>query len=255
MSITRYVRFQSNGATSYGILDADNSIQVLAGDLFATPTPAPTGKVVKLSEVKVLAPCVPKKVIAVGFNYQTHVGAQAPAAEPGLFAKVTTSIIAHEENIIYPADASDVHYEGEVVIVIGKLAKKVPVASAGDYIFGITAGNDVSERVWQARDLQWLRAKGSDTFGPLGPVIVTGLSYNDLLLQTRLNGTVVQSQRTSDLLFNFHTIVSYVSKYVTLEPGDVIFTGTPGTTKPMQPGDVVEVEVEGVGILRNRVAR
>jgi 2-keto-4-pentenoate hydratase/2-oxohepta-3-ene-1,7-dioic acid hydratase in catechol pathway len=252
--VTSYVRFVADGSTSYGILAGD-SVRVLAGDLFATPTPAPTGKVVKLSAVKLLAPCVPKKVIAVGLNYQTHLGTQAPATQPGLFAKMTTSIIAHEENIIYPGDAKNLHYEGEVVIVIGKVAKNVSVETAGDYIFGITAGNDVSERDWQAADLQWFRAKGSDTFGPLGPAIVKGLNYNNLLLQTRLNGQVVQSQRTSDLIFNIHTIVSYVSRYVTLEPGDVIYSGTPGTTRAMKVGDVVEVEVEGVGILRNRVAR
>jgi 2-keto-4-pentenoate hydratase/2-oxohepta-3-ene-1,7-dioic acid hydratase in catechol pathway len=111
----------------------------------------------------------------------------------------------------------------------------------------------VSERNWQRNDLQWFRAKASDTFGPLGPVIARGLDYDDLLLQTRLNGEVVQSQRTKDLVFNVAAIVSYVSRYVTLEPGDVIYTGTPGTTRPMKPGDVVEVELEGVGVLKNPV--
>jgi 2-keto-4-pentenoate hydratase/2-oxohepta-3-ene-1,7-dioic acid hydratase in catechol pathway len=252
--VTRYVRFLSAGTTSYGILEGD-SIRVLAGDLFSAGAATPSGKVVRTAQVKLLAPCEPKKVIAVGLNYKSHLGTQAPAAEPGLFAKMPTSIVGHEENIIYPSDARNLHYEGELVIVIGKRASRVPVASAGEYIFGITAGNDVSERDWQAGDLQWFRAKGSDTFGPLGPHIVTGLNYNDLLLQTRLNGQVVQSQRTSDLIFDVHTIVSYVSRYVTLEPGDVIYTGTPGTTRAMKPGDVVEVELEGVGVLRNRVTR
>jgi 2-keto-4-pentenoate hydratase/2-oxohepta-3-ene-1,7-dioic acid hydratase in catechol pathway len=119
----------------------------------------------------------------------------------------------------------------------------------------VSAGNDVSERNWQRSDLQWFRAKASDTFGPIGPVLVTGLRYDDLLLETRLNGDVVQSQRTRDLIFGIPAIVSYVSRYVTLDPGDVIFTGTPGTTRAMVPGDVVEVSIEGIGVLRNRVVR
>jgi 2-keto-4-pentenoate hydratase/2-oxohepta-3-ene-1,7-dioic acid hydratase in catechol pathway len=129
----------------------------------------------------------------------------------------------------------------------------VPRETAAEYIFGVTAGNDLSERDWQRNDLQWLRAKGSDTFGPIGPVIVRGLDPNDLLLQTRVNGEVRQSERTRDLIFDVEEIVSYVSRYVTLYPGDVIFTGTPGSTMALEPGDVVEVEVEGVGVLRNTV--
>ena len=154
-----------------------------------------------------------------------------------------------------PSDATNTHYEGEMVLVIGSRTSRVSVADAPSHIFGITAGNDVSERDWQKDDLQWFRAKASDTFGPLGPAIVTGLPYDDLLLQTRLNGEVVQSQRTKDLIFGVAEIVSYVSQYVTLLPGDVIYTGTPGSTKPIRPGDVVEVEVEGVGVLRNRVVQ
>jgi 2-keto-4-pentenoate hydratase/2-oxohepta-3-ene-1,7-dioic acid hydratase in catechol pathway len=248
-AVTKYVRYSLGGAMSYGILEGD-TIRELKGDLFANPQP--TGKRVKLAEVKLLPPCDPKKVIAVGLNYKSHLGTQAPAAYPGLFAKYPTSIIAHGENIVIPPDARNVHYEGELVIVISKRAKNVPGASAKQYVFGVTAGNDVSERDWQKADLQWFRAKASDTFGPLGPAIVTGLNYDDLLLQTRLNGEVVQSQRTKDLIFDVAAIVSYVSKYVTLEPGDVIFTGTPGTTRPFKVGDTIEVEIEGVGTLRNR---
>ena len=146
------------------------------------------------------------------------------------------------------------HPEGELVVVIGKRAKNVSVEDAPKYVFGITCGNDVSERDWQKSDLQWFRAKASDTFGPLGPAIVQGLNYNDLLLQTRVNGEIRQSQRTRDLIFSVDEIVSYVSRYVTLLPGDLIFTGTPGTTQAIKAGDVVEVELEGVGVLRNKVA-
>jgi len=180
-------------------------------------------------------------------------GQRAAATYPGLFAKLPTTIIGPEEAIVFPPDAKNVHFEGEMVVVIGKRAHDVPEADAKQYVFGVTAGNDVSERDWQKADLQWFRAKGTDTFGPLGPVITTGLNYDDLLVQTRLNGEVKQRQRTTDLIFSVAAIVSYVSRYVTLMPGDVIYTGTPGTTSAMKPGDVVEVEVEGVGVLRNRV--
>jgi 2-keto-4-pentenoate hydratase/2-oxohepta-3-ene-1,7-dioic acid hydratase in catechol pathway len=139
--------------------------------------------------------------------------------------------------------------------VIGKRAKNVAREDAKSYVFGVTVGNDVSERDWQRADLQWFRAKASDTFGPLGPAVVAGLNYDNLLLQTRLNGEVVQSQRTEDLIFNVAYIVSYVSRYVTLVPGDIIYTGTPGTTRQIKSGDVVEVELEGVGVLRNKVVQ
>jgi 2-keto-4-pentenoate hydratase/2-oxohepta-3-ene-1,7-dioic acid hydratase in catechol pathway len=247
--VTKYVRYSVGGVTAYGILEGD-SIRELKGDLFANP--APTGRRMRLADVKLLAPCDPKKVIAVGLNYKTHLGERPPAEYPGLFAKYPTSIVAHGENIVIPPDAKNVHYEGELVVVIGKRAKHVSVADAKSYVFGVTVGNDVSERDWQKQDLQWFRAKASDTFAPLGPAIVTGVNYDDLLLQTRLNGEVVQSQRTKDLIFDVANIVSYLSRYITLEPGDVIYTGTPGTTRSFKAGDVIEVEIENVGLLRNR---
>ncbi len=147
------------------------------------------------------------------------------------------------------------HYEGELVIVIGRRAKDVSPENALDFVFGVTAGNDVSERNWQQADLQWFRAKASDTFAPIGPAIARGLNYDDLLVQTRVNGEVRQSERSKDLIYDIAEIVSYVSRYVTLVPGDVIFTGTPQTTQALKPGDVVEIEVEGVGVLRNRVTK
>ena len=206
-----------------------------------------------LGAVRVLSPTAPKKVVAIGFNYGSHLGDAEPAAEPGVFAKYPTSVIPHDSEITYYADATDLHYEGEMVLIIGRTAKNVPKEEANDYIFAVAPGNDVSERAWQRDDLQWFRAKGADTFGPVGPVMVAGVDYNNILLQTRLNGDVVQSQRTEDLIFDTASIVSYVSKYLTLEAGDMIFTGTPGSTKAMQPGDVVEVELENVGVLRNTV--
>ncbi len=215
----------------------------------------PTGRTVRFAGVKLLPPAEPSKVIAAGLNYKSHIGQQSPAKYVGLFAKFPTSIIPHEADIIYPADATNLHFEGELVVVMGKKASKVSKEDALSYVFGATVGNDVSERGWQRDDLQWFRAKASDTFGPLGPWIVTGIDYQDALLETRVNGKTMQSQRTKDLIFDVPTIVSYVSQYVTLMPGDVIFTGTPGTTSAMKPGDVVEVEIEGIGVLRNRVVK
>ena len=251
-SITKFVRYSHAGDESYGILEGE-SIHELQGDLFSSPKR--TGKKVPLSGVKLLAPCEPSKVLAVGLNYRSHIGDRPIPDHIGLFAKYPTCIIAHETPIMMPSDATDLHYEGELVVVIGKMASKIKVADAPDYIFGVTAGNDVSERNWQKTDLQWLRAKGSDTFGPLGPAIVSGLDYNDLLLQTRLNGQVVQSERSKDLIYSVDEIVSYISQYVTLMPGDVIFTGTPGSTQAMKPGDIVSIELEGVGVLSNAVQR
>jgi 2-keto-4-pentenoate hydratase/2-oxohepta-3-ene-1,7-dioic acid hydratase in catechol pathway len=250
--VTKYVRYSHQNVISYGILEGD-TIRELKGNLFAGATP--TGRTVKLADARLLAPCQPSKVIAVGLNYKSHIGERPAAAYPGLFAKLPTSIVGPDDAIVATDDAKNLHFEGELVVVIGRRAKNVSVADAPNYVFGVTAGNDVSERDWQKNDLQWFRAKASDTFGPLGPAIVKGLNYGDLLLQTRVNGEVLQSQRTKDLVFDVPAIVSYISRFVTLEPGDVIYTGTPGTTKAMKPGDVVEIEIEGVGVLRNRVER
>jgi 2-keto-4-pentenoate hydratase/2-oxohepta-3-ene-1,7-dioic acid hydratase in catechol pathway len=248
--VTKYVRYSHEGRTSYGILEG-GTIRELAGDLFSSPRK--TGKTVSLADVVLLVPCEPSKVIAVGLNYKSHLGERPEPEYPGLFAKFPTSLAAHGEDIVIPPGSDNIHYEGELVVIIGKTAKNVSVADAPKHIFGVTAGNDVSERDWQRADLQWIRAKASDTFGPVGPAIVSGLDYKDLLVQTRLNGEVCQKESSKDLLHDVDQIVSYISKYITLLPGDMIFTGTPGSTKPMKPGDVVEVEVEGVGILRNTI--
>ncbi len=246
--VTKYVRYEAGGAVAYGILDGD-TINELDGNFFSSPKP--TGKTVALSDVKLLAPTEPSKVIGIGLNYKSHSGTEERAPYPGIFAKFPTCIVAHEDPIVRPEGADDLHYEGEMVVIIGKETKNVSVEDAPGYIFGVTCGNDVSERSWQSNDLQWFRGKLSDTFGPMGPVLVTGLDYTDLLLETRVNGKTVQSQRTTDLLFSVAECVSYISQFVTLLPGDVIFSGTPGTTAAMADGDVIEIEIEGVGILRN----
>jgi 2-keto-4-pentenoate hydratase/2-oxohepta-3-ene-1,7-dioic acid hydratase in catechol pathway len=252
--ITKYVRFQKGSTTAHGILEGD-TIREIRGDLLGAHKP--TSAKHKLSEVKLLYPITPPKVLAVGLNYKSHLGDRTPPSSPEMFYKPITSLQHPGDPILIPRDSKNTHYEGELVLIIGKRASRISVADAPSVIFGVTCGNDVSERDWQGgpqKDLQWWRAKGADTFGPLGPCIVTGLDYGKLLLQTRLNGEVVQKQVTSDLLFGPAQIVSYISNYVTLTPGDVIYTGTPGATKKMKPGDVVEVEIEGIGVLKNQIA-
>lgn len=248
--VTKYVRYEHGGAASYGVLEGE-TIHQLDGDVFESP--ARTGVTVALGDVTLLPPSEPKKVVAAGLNYRSHLGGAQPAEYPGLFDKHATSLIGHEAEITYYEDATNLHFEGEMVLIIGKVTRNVSVEEAPAHVFAVAPGNDVSERVWQSNDLQWFRAKGADTFGPVGPVMARGVDYDDLLLRTRVNGEVVQSQRTRDLLFDSSFLVSYVSRYVTLEPGDMIFTGTPGSTSAMQPGDVVEVELEHVGVLRNTV--
>ena len=249
----QYVRFaDASGEARWGRLDGDDIVV-----LHAAPWEggAETGERAAQADATLLAPADPGKVIAIGLNYASHLGGREPAPYPGVFAKLPTSIVGPGDAIEMTEDAGNVHYEGELVIVIGETAQDVPMESAQDHIFGVTAGNDVSERDWQSADLQWFRAKASDTYGPIGPTISRGVNYDDLQLTTRLNGEVVQQQRTSDLIFDTSHIVSYVSRYVTLMPGDVIFTGTPGTTQAMSEGDTVSVEVGTAGVLENLVAR
>jgi len=248
-----YARFEHNGKKSYGTV-ADGKVAELQGGLFEPPQF--TGKRFALDEVKLLAPCEPPKILAVGQNYISHLGERKTPKNPEMFYKPTSSLQDPFGPIEIPADAEDVHFEGELVVVMGQTVRNATREEAAAAVFGVTCGNDVSDRNWQrgaGKDVQWWRAKGCDTFAPLGPVIVTELDYSFLLLTTRLNGAIVQQQSTSDLIFDVPTVISFVSRYLTLTPGDVIYTGTPGNTGRMQPGDVVEVEIEGIGTLRNPV--
>jgi 2-keto-4-pentenoate hydratase/2-oxohepta-3-ene-1,7-dioic acid hydratase in catechol pathway len=249
-TLTHYVKYEAGGRTAWGILEGQ-TIRELQGHVFENAKP--TGRTVKLAEVTLLPPAEAKKVIAAGLNYKSHIGQASPAKYVGLFAKFPTSLIGHNADIIYPADATTVHYEAEICVVMGKHAKNITEAQVKDHIFGVTPCNDVSERGWQKADLQWFRAKAADTFGPMGPSLVRGADYNKLKLIGRHNGKVVQETTTDLLIFPIDNIVSYTSRYITLEPGDVIFTGTPGTTQAMKPGDTFEVEIEGIGVLRNKV--
>ncbi|MFN0121129.1 MAG: fumarylacetoacetate hydrolase family protein [Blastocatellia bacterium] len=247
-----YVRYEHKGAVSYGLLEGE-MVRPIRGGLFGARTPA--GGKIRLTDVKLLAPCEPRTVLAVGLNYKSHLGNRPAPAKPEFFFKPLTSLQDPGAAIVIPPGAKNTHYEGEFVVVIGKKTSRVAESEAMQYVFGYTCGNDVSERDWQRDDLQWWRAKGCDTFGPLGPVIVTaGLDYRKSRLQTRLNGEVKQSQLLSDLLFDVPAIVSFASRHVTLHPGDVIYTGTPGATSTMKPGDVVEVDIEGIGVLRNKIS-
>ncbi len=252
-AVTKFVRFRRNNAVAYGILEGETIREISAPPFRAYKE---TGAQHKLSEVRLLTPCAPSKVLAVGANYRSHLGSAKPPSNPEIFYKPITCLQNPEDPIILPKISNNVHYEGEMVVVIGRRAKKVTPEQARQVILGITCGNDVSERDWQngeRKDMQWWRAKGADTFGPMGPVIASGVDSSKLKLTTRLNGKVVQEQVTSDMIFDPPAIVSWISQVVTLMPGDVIFTGTPGHTSKMKPGDVVEVEIENVGILRNVV--
>ncbi|MFK7964023.1 MAG: fumarylacetoacetate hydrolase family protein [Burkholderiaceae bacterium] len=246
-----YVRYLHENAIRYGILDGATVTQ-LAGGLF--PMSAPTSRKLALDAVTLLPPTDAAKVFAVGMNFASHI-ASAGDAPPPLFLKLPSSLAGHNEDVALPADAGNVHFEGELVLVIGKRAKNVSVAQAPDYIFGVTAGNDLTERSWQGRDLQWMRAKASDGFGPVGPAIVTGLDYNNVLLTTRLNDEVVQQESTQNMIHKPAKVLSYLSQYFTLEPGDLIFMGTPGRTQALGHGDVVSVTIDGVGKLSNRIVQ
>ncbi len=251
--MTKYIRYRSASSTGYAILDG-NTVRPIEGDLFGSH--AETGVTLQLSDVTLLAPCQPGKILAVGLNYKSHLGGRPQPTRPEIFYKAITALQDPGGPIITPRDATDLHYEGEIVVVVGKRVRNATPDDARDAIFGVTCGNDVSERNWQhgsGKDLQWWRAKGCDTFAPLGPAIVTGIDYGNLLLETRLNGESVQKQYTSDLIFDCPTIVSWISGWVTLLPGDIIYTGTPGSTRKMSAGDTVEVEIESIGVLSNPV--
>ncbi len=249
--LNKFVRILHEGVARYGVLSL-GQVRLLDKSFFGDD-PKYTGEIVALKEAKLLAPVEPAKVIAVALNYPNPRALKD--GEIGLFSKLPSSVIATGEEIIPPPGSKALHYEGEMVLVIGEQARNISEAEVADHIFGVTIGNDISERAIGTNLLNIIRGKGSDTFGPLGPWVVRGLNYDDLQLTTRLNGKVVQQERTSKMLNSVKRMVSYISRYITLEPGDVIYTGTPGKTSPMKPGDVVDVQLEGVGTLRNTVGQ
>jgi 2-keto-4-pentenoate hydratase/2-oxohepta-3-ene-1,7-dioic acid hydratase in catechol pathway len=253
----RYVRFQKADTVAYGLLEGDR-VRQLSGDVFGAWDK--TGTTHALKDVKLLAPTRPSQILALAGNYRSHLQDETVPPKfqvPQPFFKSPSCLVGQGDAIVIPKDAKVVHYEAELVIVIGKECRKVSKEKAMNYVFGVTAGNDVSERIWQndadVKDVQWWRAKGADTFGPVGPTILTGVDYGKLTIRLRLNGEVKQEENTDHLIHDIPSTVSFISQYITLHPGDLIFTGTPGKTSEIKPGDVVEVDLEGVGVLRNPV--
>jgi 2-keto-4-pentenoate hydratase/2-oxohepta-3-ene-1,7-dioic acid hydratase in catechol pathway len=251
----KFVRFQDGGEARYGVLEGD-AVYASKGDPFAGLTK--TDLVGKVDDLSLLPPIQPGKIVCVGLNYVAHVTENDPTRtvpeEPVLFMKPPSALIAHGEPIKIANPGNRTDHEAELVVVMGKKARNVAVADVPGYVLGYTCGNDVSDRVLQRKDGQWIRAKGFDTYCPLGPCVETELDLSDAKVESRLNGTVRQSQTTAGMIWSAHTLVSFISGVMTLEPGDIIMTGTPEGVGPMQPGDTIEVEVGGIGVLRNPVA-
>jgi len=226
----------------------------LRGTFFEDPVP--TGEEVPLDAVRLLAPVLPSKIVAVGRNYADHaeeMGNSMPE-EPMIFLKPSTSVIGPGDDIPYPEQSTRVHHEAELAVVVGRLARRVPVEEVGKFVLGYTCANDVTARDLQARDGQWTRAKSFDGFCPLGPWVETELNPLDLAVECRVNGDTRQAGRTSQIAFGPAELIEFVSRVMTLLPGDVVLTGTPAGVGPLQVGDRVEVEVEGIGVLQNGVA-
>jgi 2-keto-4-pentenoate hydratase/2-oxohepta-3-ene-1,7-dioic acid hydratase in catechol pathway len=261
----RIARFVAGGDPQYGVVElaADGgrypeTVSVLTGDPMAMSVKL-TGERKELDDVRLLAPVIPRsKIVAVGRNYAAHaaeMGNDVPET-PLTFFKPNTSVIGPGEPIIYPAASREVSYEGELAVVIGRICKEVPVSRVPEVIFGYTVANDVTARDLQRTDGQWARAKGYDTFCPLGPWITTHQSLEEVAalgIRTTLDGQLRQDGNTKDMIFTVPEVVAYISSFTTLLPGDVILTGTPSGVGPMAPGQVVSIEVEGIGTLSNPV--
>ncbi len=252
----RIARFSLDDEPTYGLVDGDR-ITVLTGDPLYTPV-TPTNRTVAVDDVRLLAPVIPRsKLIGIGRNYAAHaaeLGNELPP-EPLMFLMPNTAVIGPGDPIVCPPWSDEVHYEGELAVVISRLCKDVPVERASDVILGYTCANDVTARDRQRQDGQWSRAKGFDSSCPLGPWIETELDTSDLRLQTRRDGETVQDGTTADLIFDVAYLVSYVSRAFTLLPGDVILTGTPAGVGPIVAGQRVDVQIEGIGTLSNPVVR
>jgi 2-keto-4-pentenoate hydratase/2-oxohepta-3-ene-1,7-dioic acid hydratase in catechol pathway len=250
----RFVRFAIGSTIGYGTYEDEGSIRAISSTPFLPWEP--THETFSVEQVRVLAPVLPSKIVAVGLNYRSHAeetNMRLPE-EPMIFIKPTTSVIGPEETVYLPKQSSRVDHEGELAVVIGRAARNVDDVAAAESILGYTCANDVTARDLQAKDVQFTRAKGFDTFCPLGPEIVTGLDPLNLELVCRVNGEVRQKANTSDLVFGPGALVAFVSSVMTLLPGDVILTGTPAGISPIHDGDVVEVEISGIGVLRNPVS-
>lgn len=251
-SAQTFVRYSEDGGEiSWGMVHDDGIYQLADAPYNSMEH---TGVIVQQEDVKMEAPVDPDLVFMTAFNFRSHISGE-PAEFPGLFTIPSSSIVGPQDPIVRPAESRNLHYEAEMAIIVGKRAENVAVEDAHEYIFGVTAGNDVSERSWQGGDIQWVRAKGSRGFNAVGPVLVQGADYKNTQITGRLNGEVRQEENSSDLIFSMEEMLSYISKYFTLEPGDMIWSGTMGSTRAMEPGDVYEVELSGVGTLSNVVVQ
>ena len=249
----RIARFSHDGNVSFGVVEGDTVAQISAHPFGPIEF---TGGRVPTSAVKMLAPVLPSKVVAIGKNYAEHaaeMGGEVPD-RPLIFLKPSTAVIASGDEIASPPSSERVDYEGELAVVISRLCRDVPEERAMDAVLGYTCANDVTARDQQKTDGQWSRAKGYDTFCPLGPWIETDLDPSDLAITTTLNGEVKQDSRTSMIVHKIPSLIAYITSCMTLLPGDVILTGTPEGIGPMQVGDLVEVTIEGIGTLSNVVA-
>lgn len=256
----RIARYTTGEDPSYGIVEGEPGHEFIAqvqGDPLYQPFVL-TGETVPLEDARLLAPVIPRsKVIGIGRNYAEHareMGGEAPA-EPMMFLVPNTAVVGPGDPIVMPAGAQEISYEAELAVVIGRIAKDVPRERVAEVVYGYTCANDVTARDWQRGDGQWARAKGFDTSKPLGPWISTELDVSDLRIQSRVDGETRQDGRTADMIFNVETLVSYASAAFTLLPGDVILTGTPAGVGLVQPGQRVDVEIEGIGTLSNTFVR
>jgi 2-keto-4-pentenoate hydratase/2-oxohepta-3-ene-1,7-dioic acid hydratase in catechol pathway len=248
----RLVRFRFSDRIATGVLE-DDGVRPLQGTFFEEPVP--TGEEVPLADVRLLAPVIPSKIVAVARNNPAHaaeLGNEVPT-HPMLFFKPATSVIGPGDPIPIPQEAERVDHEAELAAVIGRLCRRVTEEEAPKYVLGYTCANDVTARDWQQADGQWARAKGSDGFCPLGPWIETELDASDAAVVARVNGDERQRGRTSDFVVSPAALISFISRSITLLPGDVVLTGTPSGVGPLSAGDRVEVEVEGLGVLENPV--
>ncbi len=249
----KIARFSNGAEPRFGIVDGPELV-VLKGHPLAVGYET-TGERIPLKDVKLLAPTIPSKIVCIGKNFADHAAeiGEDVTAEPLIFFKPSSAIIGHGEKIVIPPQSSQVELEAELTIVIGKLAKNVSEADSLDYVFGYTIANDVTARDLQFNDGQWARAKAFDTFCPLGPWIETEFLPDGQVIESRINGDVRQNVSISKMTHNIRTIVSYVSKNFTLLPGDIILTGSPAGISQIQSGDLIECEIEGIGILANSV--
>lgn len=245
-------RYRGNDGAAYALLDTEGGTAQPITDPYAGD-PRRRGAPIDAGSVEWLPPSDPSLIVAAAVNYASHAIKRSPTDKPELFFKPPISVIGPGERIQLPADAGVVEAEGELVVVIGRTARNVTAETAAEYILGYTCGVDVSARAWQRSDRQFWRAKGCDTFSPIGPVIATGLDPAGCTLTTKVNGEIRQHTDVSELLFGVGDLVAFTSRHLTLRPGDLIFTGTPGTTPAITAGDVVEVAISGIGSLVNPV--